>query len=225
MGYGAVILPALIGYYFLTHLHYTSYRILKDTGYHVLFKSAMAGVLLAFLARWPVMWIKPLVPEWTSAWKSFAPFDFSGTIFASAVLAVPLAFLGNLVYDKHRAFERVAEEDGNGIALLISDSINYQFHIEVSLRNGKSYMGYALEIGREGGRDQSDVCLLLTASGYRSEDKRELFITTNYADLQDALSEKTDVSDYQVVFPLADIVSARHFDPAVYRVFQDERKS
>lgn len=229
MGLGVVILPALIGYWCLTRLHYTSFRILRDTGYHVLFKSALAGIVLAIVARVPVLFLLPWCPEWVvSQWKMFAPFDFSGTILASAALALVVPWIGNAAYDKRRAFERVADEDGNAIAALVSDSINYRIHIEVSLKSGKSYMGYAFGSGREGPRSQSDVRLLLSASGYRREDTRELVITTNYAELQAELQDAPDsrytMTEFQVVFPLEDVASARPFNPEVFEMFQERKQ-
>ena len=51
MGLGLLLVPALAGYLFLKWFHGTCYSLPRETGYHVVFKSAIAGVLLFFIAR------------------------------------------------------------------------------------------------------------------------------------------------------------------------------
>ena len=44
MPLGWFLIPAVTGYWFLTHLHFTRYGALRDSGYHVFFRAIIAGV-------------------------------------------------------------------------------------------------------------------------------------------------------------------------------------
>ena len=50
MGLGWLLVPALGGYWLLTHLRITRYSVLRDSGYHVFFRAATAGGLLVVVA-------------------------------------------------------------------------------------------------------------------------------------------------------------------------------
>ena len=97
--------------------------------------------------------------------------------------------------------------------------------VEISLRSGKSYIGFALESGitRQG---ESDIALIPTASGYRDKDSQELKITTEYARvIQESLEEQSQAQsltyrDFQIIIPISEIVSARVFYLEVYERFQ-----
>jgi hypothetical protein len=111
--------------------------------------------------------------------------------------------------------------------LIIADSIERQKMVELSLRNGKSYIGYALESNITK-RGSSDVALAPVASGYRSEDTRELRITTHYAPViqkwrGDDSSIDDIVRDFRIVISREEICSARFFDPKVYLLFRQEQ--
>ncbi len=121
----------------------------------------------------------------------------------------------------------MARESGDLIELLISESIEEQKVVEISLRSGKSYIGFALESGitRQG---ESDIALIPIASGYRNKDTQELEITNDYArvileSLDDPSPSPSLVyKDFQIVIPMSEIVSARIFHFEVYQQFQQE---
>ena len=77
-----------------------------------------------------------------------------------------LPIIGNQFYGEEKAARRAATESGDLIELLTAKSIDDQRLIELSLRSGKSYIGFALESGitRQG---ESDIALIPMASGYR----------------------------------------------------------
>ena len=47
MGLGLFLVSTLGGYWFLTHLHCTRYDAQRDAGYHVFFRAAIYGGILA----------------------------------------------------------------------------------------------------------------------------------------------------------------------------------
>ena len=225
MGLGLLFIPTLGGYWFLTRLYYTRYDLLRDSGYHVLFKSAIAGCFLVVVARLIIVFLlNPYLPQAGEIWKSHVPFDYYGTATLSASLGVVLPFLFNRLYKQEKATRQVAAESGNLIELLIRESIDDEKFVELSLRSGKSYIGFVLESGiaRQG---ESDVALLPLKSGYRKEDTRELEITTDYAPvLWQSLEESPSLvyEDFRIVIPMSEIVTARIFDPDVYARFKSD---
>ena len=225
---GLLFIPTLGGYLFLRILYYTRYSVLRDSGYHVLFTSAIVGFILGIVARLIVVFLLiPLLPRFVEIWKSHVPSDYSGTVVLSFLLGCVLPPVINQFYGKEKATQKVAVESGNLIELLIRESIDKEKFVELSLRSGKSYIGLAFksDIARHG---ESDVALLPLRSGYRKEDTHELEITTDYApvlwnSLEGLLN--LDYEDFRIVIPMSEIVSARIFDPDVYELFQQEESS
>lgn len=222
MGLGVLFIPTLGGYWFLTHLNYTRYGVLRDSGYHVLFKSAIAGCSLVVVARLIIVFfLNPLLPRIGEIWESYVPFDYYGTATLSALLGFALPIVFNRFYGKEKAARKTAAESGNLIELLIRESIDKEKLVELSLRSGKSYIGFVFESGiaRHG---ESDVALIPMASGYRKEDTRELEITTDYAPvILETIEDPTSLvyGDFRIVIPMSEIVTARIFDPDVYELF------
>ncbi len=225
MGLGLLFIPTLGGYWFLTRLYYTRYGVLRDSGYHVLFKSAIAGCSLVVVARLIIVFLlNPYLPCISEIWKSQVPFDYYGTAVLSALLGVVLPIVINWFYAEEKAMRRTARESGNLIELLIRENNESGKLVELSLRSGKSYIGFVFESGiaRHG---ESDVALLPMASGYRKEDTRELELTTNYAPvLRKSLEELSSLvnEDFRIVIPMSEIVTARIFDPDVYELFKSD---
>ena len=225
MGLGWFLIPTLGGYWFLTHLNFTRYGALRDSGYHVFFRAAIAGGFLAALARLVVLLLNYSLPQAGEIWELYAPFPHSGTAVLSVLLGVVLPFIGNRFYSQEEAARRIARESGDLIELIISESIEEQKLVEISLRSGKSYIGFALESGitRQG---ESDIALIPTASGYRNKDTQELEITNHYAPVVQESLQSSSIApdlvlrDFQVVLPMSEIISARVFDPEVYERFQ-----
>ena len=147
------------------------------------------------------------------------------TVLLGIVLPTPL---NNLFFSQRDAEKTVAEKHGDLIELLIVESIERGKLIEVSLRGGKVYIGFALanRIARWTG---SHMSMLPVSSGYRDKDTLELAITTNYAPVIakhiEAIGKSTEqpaveLRDFRVVIPRAEIVSARLFDPDLHQQFQ-----
>ena len=223
MSLGLLLVPALGGYWLLTHLNFTRYRAVRDSGYHILFRSAFAGLVLFVAAEALLILLRWCFPCFQSKWESVSPVDYSDTAVLSVILGFFLPLAGNLIYNSRRAAQKLAREVGDLIELLIAESIEDQKLVEISLRSGKSYIGLAIESGI-GQYGETDVSLIPVASGYRDRDTQELRITTNYAPvIQQALRQSSTIAveDFQIVIPISEIVSARVFLPEVYRLFNE----
>ena len=228
MGLGLLLIPALGGYWFLTRCYLTRYSALRDTGYHLFFRATTTGGVLLIVAYVLVALLNWQLPCVGKLWKSFVPFDHFGTFVGSALLGYVLPIVVNLFYGKEQAARRTATDSGDLIELLIAESLERQHLVEISLRSGKSYIGFAIENGITR-RGEPDVALIPMASGYRDKDTHKLNVTTNYAPViqeclagDQAITELFD-QDFRVVFPMSDIASARLFHPDVYKRFQQHR--
>ena len=223
MGLGLLLVPALAGYLFLNRFNGTRYSLPRETGYHVVFQSAIAGALLFLVARVLVVVANTYVPDIAERWKTIIPLDYSGTAAATFVLAalLPLALNRLSRFDRLDAREKAAEAAGDRISLIIDQAMLEGRFVELSLASRKSYVGSPIQ-GTFGHRDGGDVALIPIASGYRKEDTRDLVMTTNYAPaIEDQLSDLLALDDLKVAFPMRDIVSARLFDQELYAAFQD----
>ncbi len=226
MALGWLLIPALGGYWFLRHCYRTRFTVERASGYHLFFQTAIAGGLLVIFAYILTSLGAFLCPPGSDLWTSFVPFPYSGTAILSALLGVVLPPVINYGYGKEEAAKRAAEENIDLIELLLAESVERQIYVELSLKSGKSYIGFALNTGL-GVNSESDIAIIPALSGYRSHDTHELEITTDYApvilDSVERGQDLEDLRDFRIVFPLSEVVSARLFDEDVYRRFQQDR--
>ena len=228
MGLGLLLIPSLGGYWFLQRANFTRFEIYRLSGYHLLFRSALAGIVLGSLAHLITLLLNDIEPQIRSFWYAYIPVDYIDTAVLSILLAVATPPVLNMFYSKEKAAKRTAEDYGDLIEMVIASAFERRKMIELSLKNRKSYIGVVLHrsITKRG---RSDVTLLPTASGYRSEDTLELRLTTNYAPIIEKLIDKDPeiiddrLRDYSVVLPRSEVCSARLFDPEVYRLFQQSQ--
>ena len=227
MGLGLFLVPTIGGYWFLTHLNYTRYRAYRDSGYHVLFSSAFAGAWLFVLAQLIVLLLNRYYPQLGTFWESYFPAPYSDAVALSVILGMVLPLVGNLFYDPEQAARGTAKENSDLVELLMAESLIREELVELSLRNGKSYIGFALDSGIDRPQGEPDVSLIPMASGYRDKYTQELEITTYYAPVIDqSLEEQLFISneDFRVVIPMSEIVSARLFFPEAYELFQEQEE-
>ena len=103
MGLGLLLVPALAGYLFLSWFSATRYSLSRETGYHVVFRSAIAGVFLFFIARLIVLLGNVLTPAIGPSWKKIVPLDYSGTAALTLILAAVLPLIINQLQKFDRA--------------------------------------------------------------------------------------------------------------------------
>ena len=232
MNLGLFLLPVLGGYLFLTRAYFTRYDTIRNSGYHLFFRSAAAGLGLGVAAHLLLFFLEECFPLIRESWKPYLPSEYDDTAILSLALGLVLPFLFNLYHDRKKEAERTAKKRGSFIELLIADSYTRRKPVELSLRSGKSYVGFAIGFTVEGGvirRDESDIALIPIASGYRHNDTKELEITTNYAPVIQKWSKekKSDSSanDFRIVFPISEVVSARIFLPEALPLFRQTNQT
>lgn len=221
MNLGLLLIPALGGYYLLSRTLIWRYWVARQTGYKLFFSAAIVGVMLLIAARliavaWPSDLGAPIM-DW---WRNYAPFDYSGTVAISVALAVITPLVANLFLDENKCAMRAANAHGDLIECLMQEALDSGHLVEISTKSSKSYIGFA-QHSSVTANEESDIAITPIASGYRNSKTRDLEITTNY--LPVLLDEKPDTEDFRkhfrVVIPLAEIASARRFDPDAYKLF------
>ena len=218
MGFGLLFIPILGGYLFIRQCHWTRFTGSRQGGYHLLFRSAVAGACLLFLA-WALTLLEPqLQNRWPiRAWPDIQPFPYAGTLGFSLVLGPVIAWLVNLFYDKDKAsFDALFSGNDSMEQLLFEAAIYEDKLVEITLMNGKVYAGWVL--GSTAIRDRKYVEVMPIWSGHRSSETLMVRFTTNYALVLNL--DEIDWDDFRVVIPISEIRTARPFDMDVYKRFQ-----
>ena len=229
MGLGLLLIPSLAGYWFLQYANFTRFNNYRLSGYHLLFRSALAGIFLTAVAHTIAVLLNVHAPQLPSFLHAHVPVDYVDTAILTIILAIVAPPVINKLYSEERVANRAAETYGDLIETVIADAFERLKPIELSLKNRKSYVGLVLRSSITK-RGRSDVTLLPIASGYRSEDTLELNLTIHYAPIIDQLidkeAERIDylLRDYSVVLPRSEVCSARLFDLDVYEMFQKSRR-
>lgn len=216
MNLGLLLIPALGGYYLLSRSLVSRYWVARQTGYKLFFSAAIVGVVLLVAARLIAVSLPSnLVAPVLAWWHNYAPFDYAGTVFVSAALAVIIPVIANLFSDKNKCAMRAAKENGDLIECLMQEAVDSKGRqlVEVSTKGNKCYIGFALESG-VAASSESDIAITPIASGYRDSETRELRILRNY--LPALRQSNLEIREFRVVIPLAEVASARRVDPDVY---------
>ena len=217
-------LPALVGYFFLKASRRTRLTIPHESGYHLFFKSALVGYVLVgvpyvlgtLIGRrsYSDIWVVKI----SNAWESLLPFDYYAAAYiAGLVLGLAWLLFESFFYDEKSGFVKSAKERGDQLGALIAEALGSDMFIEISLKNRKSYIGYPLSM--KNGRN-ADIELLPLQSGYRDENTQKLVIGTDYTGV---ILDNSDLvaSDTRVIISSSEVVSAKPFDPRLYRRFQE----
>ena len=150
------------------------------------------------------------------------PVDNAVTLSLTLLLGLGLPILFNIFYSKQIATKKVAELNGDVIELLIDESVGRDLPIHLSLRSGKSYIGYVIE-SQFIWQNDPDIALIPIASGYRDKKTQKLVLTTYYSSIIyefAVASVSKNINDFRIVIPMSEVISARYFDEEIYDRFQ-----
>lgn len=216
-----VFIPAISGYLFLRTMYYFRTQINRESGYHVLFRSGIVGVL-AYPFSYYIYHALPTDYQ--------PPVSF----FVFGLISLSLCYLAakfcNLFYREEKAEIRSAENSGDFLGLLIYDCIQRVEMLEVTLKNRKVYVGIPADssVGRTS-RDQF-IRILPLLSGVRTKEDLTVNFTTNYKRFGTPDGDRylelrgLSLEDLTVVISKQEVLSARIFDPGVYSIFRDDEQ-
>ncbi len=217
MGLGLLLIPALGGYWLLTHSNRWKFTVLLQSGYHVFFRSAASGLAL-FSASYVLALVLPGLERLGSVLKIEPDHtEFVLAIVFSALLALAVPPTLNLRFTVLKGAIRAAEARNDLIELTLQRAAQMPMTVEISLRSGKSYVGWVLDsaIFRYGGAD-ADISLLPTTSGHRDPENQQLHFTTDYDKFYDFYDAIGDPGRMRLAIPLSEVLSARLFDMDLY---------
>ena len=228
MGLGILLIPALGGYLFIAHFNGTRDRLRRESGYHLVFRSAVAGIALFAIAHILVTFASGVLPnvgvlrEAAILWHTTFPVENSAAAALSVLLGQLTPSVLNPFSDRTGARRRVAQESGDHVGLVVDEAMETGQVVEISLAGGKSYVGAPLSRTFLAREDDGDLVMLPILSGYRHKDTRELELTVNYAPvLRKQLSELRP-DDFRVAIPMREVVSARLFHRKAYDDFRSK---
>ena len=212
-----MLVPVLAGYWFLSRTHVFKRAYTDDkSNYELFFASAIFGGVFLMLA-WPVASALGHMASWNAClswipvkWSEFVPFSHSGAVAITTGIAIASSAITNAIIPDKEAAARWALENESRVGWILRESLERRRLVEMSLTNGKSYVGFVLEEDPRGW--EQDVALLPVLSGYRNERTKRLVLTKNYA-----VAGRRALRNYAVVVPVKEVVSICRFDVSVHR--------
>lgn len=233
MGFGIFFLPLVGGYLFLKYSNFTRFLIARQSGYNLLLESAHVGFWLLLASRVVLLCIGFLsdtigflsdkLDPIDQAWSDFSPVDYSGTAVVALLLGPVAAKLGNLFRTPDKAVSRAVSEAGNAMEELFLESMKMRSLVEVTLQNGKVYVGWVLRADL-GNRNRKCVQIHPLSSGYRDDESRKIILNTSYADVYVRHYRELGTEyeeNFRIVVPVEEIRSARPFDVVHYMWFME----
>ena len=141
MGPGLLLIPALGGYWFLTRFNNTRDGMGRVAGYHIVIRSAVAGLFLFVTAHLIVLALHWTCPQVAALWAQIVdpPVLYSDTSVLSFLLGMAGPQVLNRLprFDRNKALLKLAREEGNFIELVVNDAIDDQRYLQLSLQSGK----------------------------------------------------------------------------------------
>ena len=163
-----IIIFGGVGYLFIIRTYRTRYDVLYKSGYHIFFRSIIAGSILFAVAHLIAVYLINKIPSLDTLWHPYITSDYFAKALLSLGLGYFLPFVINLFYSKKKAARYVAQENGDLIELIMAESLDSAKLVELSMKSGKSYIGFVLESGVA--KHEADISLLPIASGFRNKE-------------------------------------------------------
>lgn len=213
MGLGLLLVPALAGYLLQTQLYFFRYRTLRESGQHVVFRSALTGSILVFWAQMIVHSFSKYIPSPVTYVNEVFGFEYTAAAVLSFFLALAIWPVGNLLVDKEYAAIRAARENGELMGIFVTEAIGTGRYVEISLDTGKVYIGHVVESGI-GMSSQFDFMIVPLFSGYRDRGTNELIIKQSYSLAIDEMRRQDKRrEELRICIALSRVVLVRFFDP------------
>jgi hypothetical protein len=166
--------------------------------------------------------------EFNSMWEQFSPIKDSGAPTIALVLGVFGWFPLNLLIPYKTGLARF-HRLGNSDAMdrFLFNSAESNAFIQVTLSDGKFYIGKVDSIAANPLAPNSFIQILPYASGYRDKDTKELSFTSFYDTVYEEMVKEPGFTEdsldqFKKVLPFSAIFSANRFDPEMYMRFQRE---
>lgn len=228
MNFIQFVAPLIGGYWFLWEWNYTKYFVREDSGYHLFFKSSIAGIILLVLANQLIFVVD--FYNFTKTFRAISgliPSEFEPASILAMIIGIVSAYLLNFFYSANKGLTRAAEDRGNYLFLMIQEAFEELVMIEVTLHSGKVYIGSPLS---EMPFESEHLHLIPFFSGYREKETQKLIVSEKYAneiklilDPHPEMLGQISLRKFRVIVPTKDITSARLFYPEIFERLNDGR--
>lgn len=223
MPFNLLLLPLLGGFIFFSHWNRTVFFAKRQDRERLLLYSSLYGLLflgLSFLLSIIAPYI-PLMMDVRLWWAYHTPsIQFSGISSFALLLGVVGQSALNHLYPFNRIWtaqkegERAIQNHGNELEKLIFRSLVEAKRVMLTLKSGKVYVGRVSKfVGPTVDRER-DLILLPSKGGYR-DNQHQLVVTTDYdaiyAEIVDTERDYIEISEFGVVIPIAEILSASSY--------------
>lgn len=213
MGLGLLLVPALAGYLLQTQLHFFRYRTLRESGQHVVFRSALTGSILVFFSQLIVHCISKYIPRPVDYINEVFGFEYTAAAVLSFFLALAVWPVGNCLVSKDNAAIRAARENGELVGIFVTEAIGTGRYVEISMDTGKVYIGHVVESGI-GMSSQFDFMIVPLFSGHREDKTNKLIVTQSYSRAIDEIKKQGKRrEELRIGMALSRVVLVRFFDP------------
>ena len=211
------VAPLIGGYWFLLTWNYTKYVVRQDSGYHLFFKSSIAGIFFLIVAT-QLVFLYDFFEYGIIA--RLIPNGFDSSSILAMTIGIVSSYLLNIFSNKRNGLARAAESRGKYLQLMIQQAFDQLVMIEVALKDGKVYIGVPLN---EMPFDSEDLNLFLFFSGYRESETKQLIISKSYAKEMDSIldADKYPIeqglfSKFSLIAPVKEVAYARFFDKKIF---------
>lgn len=224
MPFNVLLLPLLGGYVFISYWNRTRFSARRYSGERLLLHAALAGVFWLVVSYIAVCLIAERWPALPDYWRSVMPFEHSGTSLGALLLGVTAWWPLNFLFKRQKEHRRTIRAWNDYLEELIDQALEETRQISVTLKNGKVYVGFVVK-AFDPAYDRKYMVILPLLSGFRAETTHELTLNTDYTRVYQELMGEDEtrlvrgVGDFQVVIPIAEILSANLFDPDAYQRF------
>ena len=97
MNFGLLLLPAVGGYWFVTHFNLTRFQAIRDSGYHILFRSVLVGIFWYVAAEIAIQLLDAYNPKITEFWDGRFSEPFTSPVVLSIALRRFLSLRAQLI--------------------------------------------------------------------------------------------------------------------------------
>lgn len=222
-GITQAVFVAVAGYWFLMRWSPTRYEVVRQAGYHLFFKSILYGIFLTIPGFLCIIVVRLLFYGFQLP-LSNAEILF-GSLSGLALAGAAPEIWDRLSRSRERQLEHIlkaAAERGDFLEILLETAKICSGLVEMSLKNGKVYIGFIAESGITSRGENTDILLVPACSGYREKDTRTLLINYDYSavvlpqqepDAPEGGITGSRGGDFCVVIPIDQVEIARIIPP------------
>ena len=238
-----LLMPLVGGFFFAESSLFLQYRVAREDGHRLYFRSAASGVVLFLL----ILALRFLLSryEWYDGWETWIYKATRAFIAPETAVHVPLALtcvgalffgrplalitnlaLRNTGFGKDYWFARAITDEDDEFDSILFRCLERNQAVMVTLDSRKIYVGYVAGLW-EPRSTRRGFGLIPAMSGYRDKDTLELQPTTFYdildAEIEDSTSGAFQQFKLEMMIPYSRVSTMAIFDPDAFEAFQAGR--